>query len=474
MSRVNSDLFVVIVVLLVFLDCAKAMGSRLPMVWAAVQLAPILSLFADVRFSNGNQCPMNRAILTLATLLSCSLASANEAPSWQQLDDSAKALYQEARYDDAAATMRRSLALVEKQYGPNDASVARHLNNLALILKAQQRYAEAESLYRRAVVIADKVFGEDDPDGMKSLGDLARLYVVEGKYTEAEPLYLRLVDWQQKHIGPQFGDVANTQAELSGLYSKLGRTEDADRLMRRSFASIGEPARAQGLVPTPSDVFSDAQKSAAVAIDIGRRHNETLADSCISRSKDNEFRFSLHLWQIENFDVTLPTEHVLATIPAEWRRALEHRLGHAKTPDAAPNEALCGLLSRSMRNGQLDYARTDADAAKTMRAIYAADDSLRIAKRDADLGAGCLKHHYNAGERAFGQIRALCECQTRAIKANGTDKQIDVWLAELDARTGGTPGTGREPGVALAASTLHHDWITKALEAAAHCTNVTP
>ncbi|MEO5559676.1 MAG: hypothetical protein ABIO49_07660, partial [Dokdonella sp.] len=238
--------------------------------------------------------------------------------------------------------------------------------------------------------------------------------------------------------------------------------------------SIGEPARAQGLVPTPSDVFSDAQKSAAVAIDIGRRHNETLAESCISRSKDNEFRFSLHLWQIQNLDVTLPTDQVLATIPAEQRQVLENRLEQGKSPHAAPNEALCGLFSRSMRNGQLDYAQTDADAAKIVRAIYAADDPMRIAKRDADIGAGCLKHHYNAGERAFGQIRSLCECQTRAIKANGADKQIDDWLAELDAKTGGTPRTGREPGVALAAGTSHHNWIAKALEAAAHCTSVAP
>ncbi|WP_257387165.1 tetratricopeptide repeat protein [Tahibacter caeni] len=179
--------------------------------------------------------------------------------------------YQDGRYAEAAATMHEAPALVEKQYGRDDTHVAQNLNNLALIYRAMQRYGEAEPLYRRAVVIADRT------PRMKSAGDLARMYVAAGNYGAAEPLYLRVIAWQHRHVGPQFGVVANTEGQLAEVYAKLGRTEDADRLARRSHRSPRR--RAQGLVPQPVDACADAQKSAAVRIDLARP-TLTLAISC--------------------------------------------------------------------------------------------------------------------------------------------------------------------------------------------------
>ncbi|WP_386070172.1 tetratricopeptide repeat protein [Tahibacter sp. UC22_41] len=403
----------------------------------------------------------------LLALLLClaGIAAQAEPPSSEALNDRARSLYQEGRYDEAAATLREALALVEKDYGPDDPEVARSLNNLALIYKAQQRYDDAEPLYRRAVVIADRKLGEDDPDRMKSAGDLARLYVAAGKYAAAEPLYLRVIAWQRRHVGPQYGDVADTEGALASVYAKLGRTEDADRLARRSFASVAAPARAQGLVPQPADAYGDAQKSAAVRFDLARRHLDGIGDHCVAGEHGEEFRFSLRSWQTDNLDASLPADRVLATIPAAQRQTLERQLDTNRRDPDGPNDALCDLYSRGLRNGSVDYAKTDADAARILRAIYASDETMRIAKRNADLATGCIKQHYSAGRRDFTPVRRYCDCQTAAITANADDAQIDAWLASLPDTA---PKAGTTDSKALG-TTLQQAWVGKALKAAQRC-----
>ncbi|HWU53101.1 MAG TPA: tetratricopeptide repeat protein, partial [Tahibacter sp.] len=400
----------------------------------------------------------------LFALLLCLAGIAAQAapPSPDELNDRAKSLYREGLYDEAAATMRQNLALVEKEHGPDASDVARSLNNLALIYKAMQRYDEAEPLYRRAMAIADKTLSEDDPDRMKSAGDLARLYVAAGNYAAAEPLYLRVIAWQRTHVGPQYGDVADTEGALASVYTKLGRSADAQRLAQRSFASVATPARAQGLIPPLADVYSDAQKSAAVRFDLERRHVDWIGDHCVAGEHGEEFRFSLHSWQTDNLDASLPADRVLATIPAAQRQTLERQLDTRKRDPDAPNNALCDLYSRGLRNGSIAYAKLDADAAGILRAIYASDEPMRIARRNADLAAGCIKQHYNAGRRDFAQVRRYCDCQTAAITANADDAQIDAWLANLPDTT---PTAGTTDSKALGA-TLQQAWVGKALKAA--------
>jgi tetratricopeptide (TPR) repeat protein len=400
----------------------------------------------------------------LFALLLCLTGIAAQAapPSSDELNDRAKSLYREGRYDEAAATMRQNLALVEKEHGPDASDVARSLNNLALIYKAMQRYDEAEPLYRRAMAIADKTLSEDDPDRMKSAGDLARLYVAAGNYAAAEPLYLRVIAWQRTHVGPQYGDVADTEGALASVYTKLGRSADAQRLAQRSFASVAAPARAQGLIPPLADVYSEELKSAAVRIDLARNRMNWLGDHCVSGGHGEDFRFFLRSWEVDNLDVSLPADAVLATLPAAQRQALQQRLDSGKTPDAAPNAALCDLISRSLREGSLDYAKTDADAARVLRALYAKDEKMRITKRNADLSVGCLKQHYNTGARDFARAQRYCDCQTAAITANADDAQIDAWLADLPDGAGGAVDGD-------AAKATLPAWMAKAMKAAQRC-----
>ncbi|HJU40577.1 MAG TPA: tetratricopeptide repeat protein [Tahibacter sp.] len=391
-------------------------------------------------------------------------------PSWEDLNDRARTAYREQRYDDAAALMRDALALAEKQYGPDDANVAQNLNNLALVYTAQRRYADAEQLYRRAVAIADRTLPEDDPKRVKSVRDLAQMYVAAERWKDAEPLLLRVIEWQQRHAGVASAEVSDTEQQLATVYAKLGRASDADRLSRRSFASIAAPAREQGLVPRASGTYDDWHKGAATIVDIADHRFEALIDRCLSIARDDEYRYTLYLWKAANLDVTLPAAKVLATLPAAQRQALARQADPGPLPDAAPNARTCDLISRETRKGRSDFSETHAKPAQILRTLFAADDKLRIAKRDADFSVGCVKRLYNDGRRDFAAVQSLCECRTRALKASATDGEIDAWLAELAQATQDHPEEkGRTAYAQAAGTTLHHDWLQKALEAGDAC-----
>jgi tetratricopeptide (TPR) repeat protein len=370
--------------------------------------------------------------VALASLLIAPLAL-GEIAAWDALDQQARTLFTQGRIADAESTMRQALQLAERRYGTQDTHVIGLVGDLALILKTQGKFVQAEALYLRAAAIVDKLPAGDALHA-QSLRDLARAYVAEGKFADAESSYLQLIDWQLANSDPKRGDLANIEGELAGVYLKLGRKSDADRMMRRSFGDVGAPARADGMMPMLADVYTDDQKSAAVHIELARRRFLAIGDRCVGRAGGEMLRFFRHLTEIENLDVTLPADKVLTTIPPAQHQQLQ-RLLRDDVQKPAIDAAACESFAADLRQKRRDYETTEPAATKTLRAIYAGDEDMRIAKRDADLTSGCIKQAYSSGERGFDATRAWCECHTRAIKHNAGDTQIDAWLDALDTRS---------------------------------------
>ena len=59
---------------------------------------------------------------------------------------------------------KRSLAIREKELGPDHPSVGTSLNNLATLYQDQGNYAKAEPLLKRSLAIIEKAHGPDHPD----------------------------------------------------------------------------------------------------------------------------------------------------------------------------------------------------------------------------------------------------------------------------------------------------------------------
>lgn len=94
---------------------------------------------------------LRASICVAVTALALSLSLG--APSWAGADEAStlsqqmKELYRAGKYTDALPLAQKSLALLEKQFGPDDAHLAMALNDLGTIHYNLGQYAVAEPLY---------------------------------------------------------------------------------------------------------------------------------------------------------------------------------------------------------------------------------------------------------------------------------------------------------------------------------------
>ena len=107
------------------------------------------------------------------------------------LDAKVAALFNAGKYQEAIPLAQRSLAIVERAFGPDNLKIANSVYNLAMLNENQGNYADALALYQRALAIYEKAHGPDHPDVADAVDNIANLYTEQGRYADAEPLYQR-------------------------------------------------------------------------------------------------------------------------------------------------------------------------------------------------------------------------------------------------------------------------------------------
>ncbi len=175
------------------------------------------------------------------------------------LNNLAGLLESQGKYSEVEPLHLRSLKIREKQLGPEHIAVAASLNNLAELLRGQGKYSEADPLYRRSVAILEKQLGSEHPDVASSLNNLAALLDSQGKYSEAEPLYRRSLAIREQQLGPEHPDVATSLNNLALLLDAQGKYSEAEPLYRRSLA-----IREQQLGPEHPDVATSLNSLAGL------------------------------------------------------------------------------------------------------------------------------------------------------------------------------------------------------------------
>ncbi|HKX53555.1 MAG TPA: tetratricopeptide repeat protein, partial [Nitrosospira sp.] len=95
---------------------------------------------------------------------------------WRIFSEEAISLYKKGEYDKAVAAVKKSLALAEKEYGPNHPDTATSLNNLAELYRDHKKFTQAEPLYKRAAAIREKHFGPNHSLVARTLNGQAELY----------------------------------------------------------------------------------------------------------------------------------------------------------------------------------------------------------------------------------------------------------------------------------------------------------
>jgi tetratricopeptide (TPR) repeat protein len=127
----------------------------------------------------------------LALVLGITQIAYAQQTKWRTFSEEAISLYKKGEYDKAVAAVKKSLAIAEKEYGPDHPDTATSLNNLAELYRDHKKFIQAEPLYKRAAAIREKHFGPDHSLLARTLNGQAELYRAQNRFGDAEPLYKR-------------------------------------------------------------------------------------------------------------------------------------------------------------------------------------------------------------------------------------------------------------------------------------------
>jgi tetratricopeptide (TPR) repeat protein len=141
-----------------------------------------------------------------------------------------------ARFNQAAAYFRRSLAIREKILGPNHPEVARTLGNLGLVAQDQGHLAEAQRLQERALGIYEASCGSGHPEVARTLNNLGVVARAQGDLAEARRVLERALAIQEASYGPDHPMVARTLNNLGDVARQQGDLAEARRLQERALA----------------------------------------------------------------------------------------------------------------------------------------------------------------------------------------------------------------------------------------------
>jgi tetratricopeptide (TPR) repeat protein len=146
-----------------------------------------------------------------------------------RLHDRAVSWRAQGQYAEALASSQQTLALCEREVGPDHPDVANVLNTLAGTYEDQGNYAEAEWLYQRSVAIMAALTGSLEIETLRvqSLCGLAGLYRVQGRYGEAEPLFRRALAIFETCLGPTHPKVVTCLQNYAQLLRDTQRRIEA-------------------------------------------------------------------------------------------------------------------------------------------------------------------------------------------------------------------------------------------------------
>lgn len=188
--------------------------------WPSLRAADALDDLASIQEELG-QFAAARATYERAARVAADVAGGDNPAVALHLLDAAMNAVQVSDFAAAADIYARSLAILERAYGPESGDAARAIHGLAGALMSQGRVDEARPLAERAGRVMARR-GPDDPGLMGNLALQAEIAERQGRLDDALALAERVLALRVKVDGPEHqrtilaeGTVANIQ-ELRG------------------------------------------------------------------------------------------------------------------------------------------------------------------------------------------------------------------------------------------------------------------
>jgi tetratricopeptide (TPR) repeat protein len=165
-----------------------------------------------------------------------------EVVNAQKLDDQADRLFQEKKYQEAAALREQTLETRRQLLGPDDLLCASDLNRLGVLYYSRGDRQRAEKRYAEALEIYLKRVGERHPATARVLNNLGFLYQQNEDFKQAVAHYRRAADSRNVALGPQHSDYQDSMQALARVIGKIADEQQ----VQGDFASA-QPNRKEAL-----------------------------------------------------------------------------------------------------------------------------------------------------------------------------------------------------------------------------------
>jgi len=148
---------------------------------------------------------------------------------------------------NAESLLERALAIVEKELGPYDISMAGFLKDLGDVYFFRNDAEKARPLFERALSICEKEFGPEHPRTGGVAQSLANLYLYEGELVKADQMVRRALNISEKTLGPEHPQVARCLLTLGILNSDRRDLVKAEQLYQRALSIVEKTEGTEGL-----------------------------------------------------------------------------------------------------------------------------------------------------------------------------------------------------------------------------------
>jgi CHAT domain-containing protein/Tfp pilus assembly protein PilF len=182
------------------------------------------------------------------------------------LTTKATQLWRQGKLDDALPLAERSLAIREKELGPEHPDVATSLFSLANIYSDKGDFPKAEEFYLHALDVRKKALGPEHVSVSAILNNLGILYKDRGDYAKAETFLQQALDIREKTLEPDHLLIASVLNNLAVIAHVKGDDTRAEALDTRVL-EIREKAEGQEhpdvatALNNLANLYSDPQKS---------------------------------------------------------------------------------------------------------------------------------------------------------------------------------------------------------------------
>ncbi len=152
----------------------------------------------------------------------CSVGKRPEGRTGAALMNSLGSVLQDlGRLEEAEQQYRRSMRMIESQFGPDDPDLVFALNNLGGLMMVRGRLGEAARLRERSLEMRERRYPATDPVVLRAVENLAAVRLAQKQYTEAQRLFERARKaWEELRPGAAEAAIALNGLGAVALHNK--------------------------------------------------------------------------------------------------------------------------------------------------------------------------------------------------------------------------------------------------------------